>query len=374
MTDNQFHDPQLLVDDALRCLQMNFEAIQKHCMEVYWSSLVWIPKKSLLRKVYPTYVSQAPAVTLGLSNTWGPTELTMNNGSAVYSVAFSQDGSRVVSGSDDKTVRIWNAMTGEMEAKLEGHTGAVTSVAFSQDSSRVVSGSHDETVRIWNAMTGEMEAKLECHTGAVTSVAFSQDSSRVVSGSDDNMVRIWNAMTGEMEAKLEGHTGAIMSVAFSQDSSRVASGSGSYDMTVRIWNAMTGEMEAKLEGHTGAIMSVAFSQDGSRVVSGSYDNTVRIWNAMTGEMEVKLEGHPDSVTSITLSLDRDPVSVRTWQSQPPPHHVSVSHDHDWILGTHGDCWLPVRYRNFDTSSFSGSRACFGYRDGQVIILDMTVVP
>ena len=206
----------------------------------------------------------------------------------------------------------------------------------------------------------------------VTSVAFSQDSSRVVSGSYDKTVRIWNAMTGEMEAKLEGHTSGVMSVAFSQDGSRVVS--GSYDKTVRIWNAMTGEMEAKLEGHTSGVIV-------SRVLPGRQPSRLRIvrqhgpdLECDDREMEAKLEGHPDSVRSIALSLDRVPVPVHTWQSQLHPQPVSVSHDHDWILGTHGDCWLPVRYRNFHTFSFSGSRACFGYLHGQVIILDMTVVP
>jgi WD40 repeat protein len=91
----------------------------------------------------------------------------MYNSSQVACVDFSADGSRVVSGSYDGMVRIWNATTGEMEAKLEGHTSDVTSVAFSQDGCQVVSGSHDRTVRIWNTTTREMNAKLEGHAGPV---------------------------------------------------------------------------------------------------------------------------------------------------------------------------------------------------------------
>jgi WD40 repeat protein len=78
----------------------------------------------------------------------------------VNAVAFSQDGSRVVSGSFDETVRIWNVMMGKAEAELKGHTNWVTSIAFSQDGSRVVSGSNDKTVRIWNVMMGKVEAEL----------------------------------------------------------------------------------------------------------------------------------------------------------------------------------------------------------------------
>ncbi|KIJ91722.1 hypothetical protein K443DRAFT_653503, partial [Laccaria amethystina LaAM-08-1] len=188
----KFHDLKLLVHDARRCLQMNFEAVQNHCMEIYESALVWIPKNSLIRKTYIADVSRVPKVILGLPDSWGPAELIMQNGSMVRSVAFSQDGSRVVSGSDDNTVRIWNVTTGEVEAELKGHTGSVRSVAFSQDGSQVVSGSDDQSVRIWNVTTGEVEAELKGHTHRVTSVAFSQDGSRVISGSDNKTVRIWN--------------------------------------------------------------------------------------------------------------------------------------------------------------------------------------
>ncbi|KIM79163.1 hypothetical protein PILCRDRAFT_10586, partial [Piloderma croceum F 1598] len=208
-TDIRCHDLQLLVDDGHRCLQMNFESIQKHSFEIYESALVWIPKKSLIRKVYATDVRRVPRVILGLFNLWGSTELHMQNGSPVNSVTFSQDGTRVVSGSDDKTVRIWNATTGEIEAELKGHMDWVRSVAFAQDGSRVVSGSSDKTVRIWNATTGEVEAELKGHTDWVTSVVFAQDGGRVVSGSHDKTVRIWNATTGEVEAELKGHTNSV---------------------------------------------------------------------------------------------------------------------------------------------------------------------
>ena len=198
---------------------MDFEAVQKHSMEIYQSALVWIPKKSLIRKTYIADVCRVPKVTLGLSDLWGQTELVMQNGSEVNSVALSQDGSQVVSGSWDGMLRIWNVTTGGVEAELKGHTDWVTSVAFSQDGSRVISGSRDKTVRIWNATTGGLEAKLKGHTVEVTSVAFSQDGSRVISGSKDKTVRIWNAMTSGLEAELKGHTNSVTSVAFSQDGS-----------------------------------------------------------------------------------------------------------------------------------------------------------
>jgi WD40 repeat protein len=129
----------------------------------------------------------------------------------------------------------WNAC----ESILTGHSNSVESVAFSQNGKRIVSGSYDQTVRIWNVETGEEERKLKGHSDSVISVAFSQDGKRIVSGSGDETVRIWNVETEEEERKLEGHSDSVISVAFSQDGKRIVSGSG--DETVRIWNVETGE-------------------------------------------------------------------------------------------------------------------------------------
>ena len=213
----------------------------------------------------------------------------------MYSVAFSPDGKRIVSGSGDKTVRVWDAATGQPHRHADRptpigaaadrpHRAECASVAFSPDGQRIVSGSVDKTVRLWDAATGQpIGAPLTGHTDLVTSVAFSPDGKRIVSGSVDNTVRVWDADTGQpIGAPLTGHTGAVYSVAFSPDGKRIVSGSD--DKTVRVWDADTGQpIGAPLTGHTGAVYSVAFSPDGKRIVSGSVDNTVRVWDAATGQ-------------------------------------------------------------------------------------------
>ncbi|KAG5637284.1 hypothetical protein H0H81_005079 [Sphagnurus paluster] len=314
--NSQIHNLQLLTNDACQFLKMNFEAVQKHWIEIYHSGLVWVPEKSLIQELYATEISRVPKVVVGLSKFWDQTEHVMQNGSDIYSVAFSQDGSQVVSGSADQIVRIWNVTTGKAEAELMGHTDSVRSVAFSQNGSQVASASDDKTVIIWNVATGKIEAELKGHTNSVRSVAFSQDGSQVVSGSGDQTVRIWNVKTGKVEAELKGHTDWVRSVAFSQDGSQVVS--GSHDKTVIIWNVKTGRVEAELKGHTGFVVSVAFSQDASQVVSGSHDRTVRIWNVRTGRIEAELKDHTSLVISVAFSQDGSQV-------------VSGSEDHTVII-------------------------------------------
>jgi WD40 repeat protein len=155
-------------------------------------------------------------------------------GSEVICVGVSRDGTRVVSGSSDGLVRIWDTSTGAEVRTLEGHTGWVLSVAFSADGTRIVSGSYDKSVRIWDASTGAEVHTLEGHTISVRSVAFSADGTRIVSGSSDNSVRIWDASTGAEVRTLEGHTDVVIAVAFSADGTRIVSGSG--DKSVRIWD------------------------------------------------------------------------------------------------------------------------------------------
>ncbi|KAG8807414.1 POC1 centriolar protein A [Serendipita sp. 400] len=160
--------------------------------------------------------------------------------SNVYSVAYSLDGRYVVSGSSDKTIRIWDTETGAPVGEpLQGHTGLVQSVAYSLDGRYVVSGSGDKTIRIWDTETGAPVGEpLMGHTDRVWSVAYSPDGRYVVSGSHDKTIRIWDTETGASVGEpLMGHTDRVWSVAYSPDGRYVVSGSS--DKTVRIWNTQT---------------------------------------------------------------------------------------------------------------------------------------
>ncbi|MGI9107720.1 MAG: TIR domain-containing protein [Pyrinomonadaceae bacterium] len=111
--------------------------------------------------------------------------------SYVLQVAVTPDERRIVSGSHDKTLRVWDADSGKCLATLEGHTGGVSGVAVMADGRRIVSSSGAKTLRVWDADSGKCLATLEGHTDWVIGVAVTADGRRIVSGSDDNTLRVW---------------------------------------------------------------------------------------------------------------------------------------------------------------------------------------
>ena len=132
--------------------------------------------------------------------------VSLGHTNAIRSVALSPDGRQALSGSDDKTVRVWEVESGECVRVLEGHSASVGSVAWSGDGRQALSGSGDKTVRVWEVESGECVRVLEGHSDGVLSVAWSGDGRQALSGSDDKTVRVWEVESGECVRVLEGHS------------------------------------------------------------------------------------------------------------------------------------------------------------------------
>ncbi|KAF7980717.1 hypothetical protein HWV62_37189 [Athelia sp. TMB] len=311
-------------DIALRSLSMLFRWTQASFYENFmYCALAFTPKDTLIYKTF--HHPKLPCVVTGSETIWPPQlQVLQGHEDSVFSVAFSPDGSKIVSGSGDKTVRVWDTVTGQLAfPPLQGHEDFVFSVAFSPDGSKIVSGSGDKTVRVWDAVTGQLAfPPLQGHAGYVRSVAFSPDGSKIVSGSDDKTVRVWDAITGQLAfPPLQGHEAYVLSVAFSPDGSKIVSGSS--DQTVRVWDVVTGQLAfPPLQGHAGYVRSVAFSPDGSKIVSGSSDQTVRLWDAVTGQAALPpFLGHNDAVESVMYSADGSrivsgsaDIHIRVWDA------------------------------------------------------------
>ncbi len=235
-------------------------------------------------------------------------------------VAFSADGTLVVTGSDDRGVRIWDAATGGLLQTFKEHTGEVTSVAFAPSGKMLASGAKDATVRVWDLTKNVISRVFTEHTSDVNSVAFSTDSKRLVSGSADNTVRIWDLAQSQIIRVLDEHTLYVTAVAFSPDSKRLAT--GSWDKTVRIWDANVQTLEAQpkygstklINDHSDRVTTVAFAPKGLQLASGSWDNTVRTWDPISGKPVETFKGHTQWVTSLAFSPNGKQLASGSWDT------------------------------------------------------------
>ncbi|EAZ93039.1 nSTAND1 domain-containing NTPase [Crocosphaera chwakensis] len=253
----------------------------------------------------------------------------------VLSVSFSPDGQTLVSSSGDRIIRVWNLEIGGEIRTLKGHNDWVFSVSFSPDGQTLVSSSADKTIKVWNLVTGEAIRTLTGHDDGVISVSISPNGQTLVSGSDDKTIKVWNLETGEEIRTLKGHDGWILSDSFSPDGQTLVSDSD--DKTIKVWNLATGEVIHTLKGHDGEVYSVSISPDGQTLVSGSHDKTIKVWNLATEEVIHTLTGHDDFVNSVSISPDGQTLvsgssdkTLKVWNLETGEVIRTLTGHDDWV--------------------------------------------
>ena len=228
----------------------------------------------------------------------------------VLSAAYSPDGARIVTGSADKTARIWDARTGIQLAVLSGQSDRVFAAAFSPDGNRIITGSLDRTARIWDARTGVQLAVLSGHANRVASAVYSPDGTHVLTASWDRTAQVWDAHTGARLVQLKGHADVLYSAAYSPDGKHIVT--ASQDKTARIWDVATGAVVRVLAGHGDYVACAAYSPDGARIVTASADRTARTWDADTGAPLAVFAGHGDVVYGAAYSPDATRIVTASW--------------------------------------------------------------
>ncbi|NET26753.1 serine/threonine-protein kinase [Okeania sp. SIO1I7] len=250
--------------------------------------------------------------------TTGSLKVILTDSDSVDSVAISPEGKTVISGDYDNSIKVWDVATGTLKATFTGHTDPVVSVAFSPDGKTVISASLDKTIKVWDLATGTLKATLTGHDARILSLAISPDGKTIVSGSDDKTIKVWDLATGAIKGTFTGHSARILSVAISSNGKRVVSGSS--DKTIKIWDLATGTLIATLIGHKDDVNSVTFTPDGQTIVSASDDRTIKIWDFKTETLKATLTGHSDDVYSVAISPDgktivsgSDDKTIKIWE-------------------------------------------------------------
>ena len=243
------------------------------------------------------------------------TTLTGHEG-GLYHLRFSPDGQILASVSDDKKPRLWKVPTGELKATLLGHDGRIYNLEFSPDGQMLVTGSKDGTARLWDAATGKLRATLKAakygslwkrgFSGDVDDLFvfptgyFSPDGQTVLTVSGDRTPKLWDAATGQLKATLEHDRGAAIAM-FSPDGRWIATESS--DDKIRLWETSTGQLTRLLSGHKSTIYDTSFSPDGRTLVTGSLDRTVILWDVTTGDVRYRFDGFDGRVPRVAFSRD-----------------------------------------------------------------------
>lgn len=357
-----------MINDGMRFVQLFAVAIEVNPLLVYEVALPFAPKQTLLYKTF--HNSQTHISVVGQSYQSWPPLLQMFNTKGqqfrVVSCAYSPDGTRIVSASNE-SIRVWDASSGvEVLPALSGHSHDVLACRFSPDGGLIASGSFDRTVRLWDAISGsQLLPVLKGHTQSVTCLDFYPNGEYLVSGSRDTTIRIWSRTNGkELVPALQGHDDAIEVVSVSPSGSLIVSGSSNrLGQRIRTWDATSGTPVRQFEMQGLFLGSLNFSRDGVYLIAGGAALHRRIgkfrWKVdepvdknMPGGFSRMVSAivHPNDEVVVTCEYS-SPSMIGCWRT----HCVGVLEAHTSVSA------LAV--------SPAGDTVCSGMDDGTICIWD-----
>ena len=242
---------------------------------------------------------------------------------AVTAAAISPDGEFIASGSADKTIRLWDRSGNSIGSPFVGHVNTVTAIAISPNDRFIASGSDDGTIRLWDRSGNSIGNPFIGHEDGITAIAFHPNGQSIASASKDRTVRVWDLQGNQVVRPWRKHQDLVNTVAFSPDGRLIASGGD--DEKIRLWDLQGNEVTEPFIGHVGIIWSLAFSQNGKTLVSASSDRTIRFWDREGNESEPPLRGHLGLINSVAINPDISQVvsssndgTVRLWNVDDNP--------------------------------------------------------
>ncbi len=211
----------------------------------------------------------------------GETKHWQAHDDGINALLFTPDGKQLVTGSNDQSIKVWDATSGNLIAKLS-HASEVNSLSLSGDGKWLASGAADGSIKIWDASNWREVQTLAAHKGAVLALSFSNDGKLLASGGADKSVKLWDTANWQTTRTINDQSSTIYSLAFSPDNHLLAMGNA--DAVIRLLEITNGATLKTLSGASGSINSLSFSDDGRWLTSGHEDGAVRVWEAEKGEL------------------------------------------------------------------------------------------
>ncbi|KAL4954044.1 WD40-repeat-containing domain protein [Aspergillus filifer] len=337
------------LSDARRFMLRNRSIADTAPLQIYSSGLTFSPTASIVRTRFehdkPRWINGLP----DMGPTWGAlTQTLQGHLGGVGSVAFSPNGNLLASSSNDRTIKLWNPTTGELQQTLTSHhdyAAVALCLAFSpcdqvialtfSPAGLLATGASDGTVSLWDTETGELQKTLcpKVGTGPIVSLSFAPDGLTLASIAMDVTIRIWNISTGELQNTLFGGDGQFFpSIAFSPTSQLIAS--ASLDSNIMLWDPCIEGPRSQVVDRF-SVVAMTYSSDGQLLASGLSHGIVEVWAVSNGARQWTFRDHPETETVLMFAFSFDnqilascsDVSIILWD-------MTTGAQLKWLLGTH----------------------------------------